>query len=75
MRTMTVLAVALATSGLLVAQERTKSQEEYQKSRAEKLAKPVFKMAPWIFDYDEARKQAAAQDKLLLTYFTRTYSP
>jgi hypothetical protein len=50
------------------------SQAELVQRRTEKLAKPVFKQAAWLFDFDEAKQQAAAQDKLLLVYFTRSYA-
>ena len=50
------------------------SQEELKQRLAEKLAKPVFQKAAWLTDYDAARKQAAADDKLLLVYFTRSYA-
>lgn len=73
MKTVTSLLVAaLALSASLAAQQ--KSQEEFIKLRDEKLAKEVFKKAPWGFDYDAARKQAKAEGKLILAYFTRSYA-
>ena len=51
------------------------SQSELIRRRAKKLTKPVFAMAPWHLDYDEARAAAAASNKLLLVYFTRSYAP
>jgi len=53
--------------------ERT--QSDLKKQRAKKLAKEVFDNADWFYDYDEARAAAAAQGKLLLVYFTRSYAP
>lgn len=53
----------------------TKDQVELRAKRAEKLAKPVFKLADWVMDYDEARARATAEGKLILTYFTRSYAP
>ncbi|MGE3352943.1 MAG: hypothetical protein AB7O84_14485 [Planctomycetota bacterium] len=50
-------------------------QTELVKRRAEKLAKPVFQNAAWRTDFDAARKEAQDRDTLLLTYFTRSYSP
>ena len=73
MKTATSLLVAaLAFSASLAAQQ--KSQEEFIQLRDEKLAKEVFKKAPWGFDYDAARKQAKAEGKLILAYFTRSYA-
>ncbi len=50
------------------------SQDELIAEREKKLAKPVFKKASWIFDYDEARAEAKKQGKLIFTYFTRSYA-
>jgi hypothetical protein len=51
-----------------------KSQEELRKLREEKLGKPVFKKADWVFDFDAAKARAAAEGKVILTYFTRSYA-
>lgn len=37
------------------------------------MAAPVFTKAPWMFDYAEARAEAAAKGKLLFVYCTRSY--
>ncbi len=67
------LAALLAT--LLPAQNRPQpDQETLQKLRTEKLAKPVFQKAAWVTDYDAAREQAKKENKLLFTYFTRSYA-
>ena len=67
-----VIVGSLALTAALPAQG--KSQEELIAERDKKLAKPVFKKANWIFDYDEAQKEAREQGKLLFTYFSRSYS-
>ncbi len=64
------LAGALALTAGLSAQ----SQDDLIAERAKKLAKPIFKEANWIFDYDQARAEAKKQGKLLFTYFTRSYA-
>ena len=69
-----LLLFSLALLPALPAQRNMPSQEELTTERDKKLAKPVFQAANWLFDYDEARKQAKEQDKLLFTYFTRSYS-
>jgi hypothetical protein len=51
-----------------------KPQEELIKLRAEKRALPVFKLADWTFDYDQARNRAKAEDKPIFTYFSRSYA-
>lgn len=71
---MLVSAAALLAS-LLPAQNRPQpSQEDLKKLRSEKLAKEVFKKAPWVLDFDQAREQAKKENKLLFTYFTRSYA-
>lgn len=50
------------------------SQAELVEMRTKKLAKPVFQKAPWVTDYDQARRQAKQEGKLLFTYFTRSYA-
>ena len=57
----------------LPAQFGQQSQEDLIQLRAEKLDKPVFKKANWLFDYDKAKEQAKKEDKLLFTYFTASY--
>jgi hypothetical protein len=74
MKTMLAPVAALLAT-LLPAQNRQgPSQEELQKKRTEKLAKPVFEKAPWVTDFDKAREQAKKENKLLFTYFTRSYA-
>ena len=58
----------------LMAGLSAQSQDDLIAERAKKLAKPIFKEANWIFDYDEARAEAKKQGKLLFTYFTRSYA-
>ncbi|HEX5052190.1 MAG TPA: hypothetical protein VFZ65_10490 [Planctomycetota bacterium] len=70
-----LLPVAALLASLLPAQQRpTPSQQDLQKMRAEKLAKPVFEKANWIADYDKARETAKKQGKLIFAYFTRSYA-
>jgi hypothetical protein len=75
----TLIGLGLLAAALLPVQARAQrpqqSQEELIQRRAEKLAKPVFQKAPWMFDYDAARAKAKEEGKLLFTYFTRSYSP
>jgi hypothetical protein len=66
-----VLAAAATTTGPAAAQ----GQQELQQKRDQKLAKPEFKAAPWITDYEAALARAKAENKLVLAYFTRSYSP
>ena len=65
---------SLAILPALPAQRSMPSQDELIVEREKKLAKPVFKHANWLFDYDEAREEAKKQGKLLFTYFTRSYA-
>ena len=40
-----------------------------------KLAKSFVAHGNWVLDYDEAKKIAKEEGKLLFVYFTRSYSP
>ncbi|MFN0207907.1 MAG: hypothetical protein ACKVS6_16490 [Planctomycetota bacterium] len=56
-------------------QQKPISQEEYQKKLDDKLKKPFFSKANWILDYDKAREEAKKSNKVIFTYFSRSYSP
>jgi len=79
--TMAVLAFAAASSAQ--APERPAShdeaaqpsQDELKVLRSQKLARPVFKNAAWRTDFDAAKAEAKKDHKLVLVYFTRSYSP
>ncbi len=74
MRAKTLAGALIAGVSFLAFALPGQSQDDLIAERAKKLAKPLFKEANWIFDYDEARAEAKKQDKLLFTYFTRSYS-
>lgn len=50
-------------------------QDKLRAKAKKKLAKPFVTSAPWVLDFDKARAQAKAGDKLILAYFTRSYAP
>ena len=62
------LALALALSSTVQAQS---NEEKFEA----KLQKDFVKNAAWVTDYDEARKQAKTDNKLIFAYFTRSYQP
>ena len=65
---------ALLLTAALPAQAPQKTQDELKAQRTEKLAKEVFKKAPWTFDYDAARAEAKKTGKPIFAYFTRSYA-
>jgi hypothetical protein len=70
-----LLPVVALLASLLPAQNRPQpSQDDLVQKRTEKLAKPVFQLAPWVTDYDKAREQAKQDGKLIFAYFTRSYA-
>jgi hypothetical protein len=70
-----IVPIAALLASLLPAQNAPeKTPAELKQARADKLAQPVFQKAGWITDYDKAREQAKKDSKLVLAYFTRTYS-
>lgn len=63
-----VIGILLFALGMSTAQTL---EEKYQK----KIETPFMKNVKWVQTYEEALKQAKAQNKLILGYFTRSYSP
>ena len=45
-----------------------------EEKRDKKLAEPWMKSGGWITDYDKARSEAKKNKRLILAYFTRSYS-
>lgn len=62
-----VLAIGLAAS----AAQAQSDEEKYQ----EKLKKEFVQKAPWVMKLDDALARAREQKKLIIGYFTRSYSP
>lgn len=66
------LALVLAAPGL-TAQGR--SQEELKEFYDSKLKEAWYTGGGWSTDFAAAKARAKKENKLLLAYFTRTYSP
>lgn len=60
--------------GAMFALPQSASAQSMEQKRDEKLAKPVFKKAAWLFDYDAAREEAKKSGKPIFAYFTRSYA-
>ena len=73
MQPVSILVVTAAA--LIPTLSAQRSQPEMLEQRSKKLAKPFVTSEPWMLEYDEARAYAKKQDKILLTYFTRSYAP
>jgi hypothetical protein len=58
-----------------VADKKAKQQADFKAKYEEKLKEPWLADYGWLTDYDKAREKAAAEKKLIVTYFTRSYSP
>ena len=71
----TIAKFVVTAAVLIPALPAQKSQPQLVEQRAKKLAKSFVTSAPWMLDYDRARAAAEKQDKILFTYFTRSYSP
>ncbi len=63
--------LGLALAAPAAAQDQEALKAKYQ----DKLAKEFISHGGWITDYDEARKTAKEQGKLIFVYFSRSYSP
>jgi hypothetical protein len=51
------------------------AQDALVAKRDAKLAESWVAKSSWITDFDEAREIAKKSEKLIFTYFTRSYSP
>ena len=49
--------------------------DDLQAKLDDKLAKSFVTHGNWITDYDEARRIAKEEGKLMFVYFTRSYAP
>jgi hypothetical protein len=74
--TVLIAAGTLAALGLgsALPAQASADQEKMIKNREEKLESRFLQKANWILDYDEARKVAKQEGKLIFTYFTRSYA-
>ena len=48
--------------------------DELKEKYDAKLAEEWLKSVPWVTDYDQARAAAKESGKVILAYFTRSYS-
>jgi len=63
-------------AGVLLALVSTPVLAETNEEKLEKkMAKPFVSNVKWETDYAKAREKAAAENKLIFAYFTRSYSP
>lgn len=67
-----VLALALA---LLCGPAQADDQAELAARKAKKLAGKWLTKAPWVLDYDAARRQARERGTVIYAYFTRSFAP
>ncbi len=75
---MKALPVAIAALSILAASSALTAQDErnpLEVNLEKKLASAFLTKAPWLTDYDAARKAAKESGKPILGYFTRSYAP
>jgi hypothetical protein len=65
--------VRLALAALLLA--GSARAESFEERLEKKLQAPFLKHAPWVLDYDEARKLAREKGRVVFAYFTRSFAP
>ena len=71
-----LLAAALPAQVRLKAVRRAQpTQDELRKNLEKKLGSPFLENASWVSDYAKARALAKKNNKLIFTYFTRSYAP
>lgn len=69
------LAAAAVLLAAACAHAQGPSQDELKSRRDAKLKEAWVTKAPWITDYAKAKEAAKKDQKLILTYFSRSYSP
>jgi hypothetical protein len=67
--------IALALAASTIPSFAQKSQEQLAKQRDAKLAEAWVGKQPWITDYAKAKETAKKDGKVILAYFSRSYSP
>ncbi len=70
MRKLTMLLV-LAAAARAQGEEESPEVTKFKK----KLTAAFIKKAPWVLDYDAARRKAKESGKVLFGYFTRSFQP
>lgn len=68
-------ALAIVALTMTVATAQQDDLRQLAANRDKKLQSPFLGYASWTTSYAEAKSQAKAGDKLILTYFTRSYAP
>ena len=63
--------IALVLAFAAVAARAQSFEEKLEK----KLQAPFLGKAPWVLDYDEARKLAKEKGRVVFAYFTRSFAP
>lgn len=63
--------IGLALTAPAAAQDQAALQDRLEA----KLAKSFVTHGNWVLDYDDARKIAKQEGKLIFVYFTRSYAP
>ena len=71
MRKLTMLLVLAAAARAQGSEEESPELTKFKK----KLTAAFIKKAPWVLDYDAARKNAKETGKVLFGYFTRSFQP
>ena len=51
------------------------AQDTMEERLEAKMAKEFIKSAAWVTDYDQALEQAKKDNKLVFSYFSRSYAP
>lgn len=72
---LTIVAASILLCTPAFAQEDEARQVELQGKFDQKMEKPFIAYGNWLTDYDQARKIAKQEGKLLFVYFTRSYAP
>lgn len=75
MSTVRTSAKAIALLLALAASSPAQEGPTLEQKLEAKLKEPFVANAPWVLDYAEAMAKAKAEKKIILGYFTRSFSP
>jgi malonyl CoA-acyl carrier protein transacylase len=60
---------------LMVVASATASAQDFEAKYKDKLKKEFVSKVGWVQNLEKAQEAAAAQNKLIFGYFTRSYAP
>lgn len=67
--------LAATVAGVLLAAPMQAQQDDLKAKYEAKISEDWVTHGNWVLDFEEAKRRAKAENKLIFAYFTRSYSP